>query len=422
MPLLLKITDGIMKGAEVALLPGTRIKLGADENGDIVIPDATLPAVACELDVTDDGCTLLLPEGATRALPLFTIQEINGLSFAIGPADGEWDELKTAADVKQVESPATPAEPADVPPGESAADTPADSSQGNLAVSDGFPAAPESSPIFRRFAWLALLLVVLLCAIGWLFFRRYDATRRRREAAAAEAASRQPTLESLVHDYRLEYSTIDGMPHLKGNLQRRTERLAVRALALAAAPKVTLDLTDDQSIREASEALLFTLTEGKVTLSSAANRSIAIAGEVADVAALTRILKAFEADLPSVEHISAKEIVLLDQLGNVPAGNEGAANEQAAPPTSPDKAPEMDETTKEALATLATTGQEIGVQPPRQPDYPVAGILTVPYPCVVLRNGTRCTIGAQLGEAVIEKIEADCITLQENGRQITWRP
>ena len=59
---------------------------------------------------------------------------------------------------------------------------------------------------------------------------------------------------------------------------------------------------------------------------------------------------------------------------------------------------------------------------PSAPDYPIAGILTAPYPCVVLRNGTRLTEGASLGTAVLVTIAADKLTLKDGGSVIEWRP
>ena len=64
---LLKIAEGPMKGAEIALVGGTRVKVGASDACDIVVADATLGEVAFELDVTESGVTLIRPDG--KVLP-----------------------------------------------------------------------------------------------------------------------------------------------------------------------------------------------------------------------------------------------------------------------------------------------------------------------------------------------------------------
>ena len=43
-------------------------------------------------------------------------------------------------------------------------------------------------------------------------------------------------------------------------------------------------------------------------------------------------------------------------------------------------------------------------------------MLTKPYPCLVLTDGHRLVEGAKLGKAVILKIEAEKLTLEEGGK------
>ena len=57
-----------------------------------------------------------------------------------------------------------------------------------------------------------------------------------------------------------------------------------------------------------------------------------------------------------------------------------------------------------------------------RPGNLIAGILTAPYPCVVMRNGHRVMEGAQIGTAILEKIEADRLVLSEAGKTFEWRP
>jgi hypothetical protein len=58
----------------------------------------------------------------------------------------------------------------------------------------------------------------------------------------------------------------------------------------------------------------------------------------------------------------------------------------------------------------------------KNPEMPVAGILTVPYPCLVLCDGTRAMEGARFGDYVIEKIKADCVIVHHAGGTFEWRP
>jgi hypothetical protein len=58
----------------------------------------------------------------------------------------------------------------------------------------------------------------------------------------------------------------------------------------------------------------------------------------------------------------------------------------------------------------------------KNPEMPVAGILTVPYPCLVLNDGTRAMEGARFGDYVIEKIEADRVIVRQADGTFEWRP
>jgi hypothetical protein len=59
---------------------------------------------------------------------------------------------------------------------------------------------------------------------------------------------------------------------------------------------------------------------------------------------------------------------------------------------------------------------------PAHPEMPVAGILTVPYPCLVLSDGARAMEGARFGEYVVEKIESDRVTVRGREGIFIWRP
>ena len=76
------------------------------------------------------------------------------------------------------------------------------------------------------------------------------------------------------------------------------------------------------------------------------------------------------------------------------------------------------------VAEPTRTSAPIAVPPVRKPvrDYPIAGILTAPYPCVVMRDGQRVMEGAQIGTAVLVKIEADRLVMRDGGSECEWKP
>ena len=53
---------------------------------------------------------------------------------------------------------------------------------------------------------------------------------------------------------------------------------------------------------------------------------------------------------------------------------------------------------------------------------PVCGILTTPYPCLVMRDGRRIMEGAAIGDCVIVEIGADSVTLTNSTGRFTWKP
>ena len=56
------------------------------------------------------------------------------------------------------------------------------------------------------------------------------------------------------------------------------------------------------------------------------------------------------------------------------------------------------------------------------PVLPVCGILTTPYPCLVMRDGRRIMEGAPLGDGVIVEIGADSVTITNSAGRFTWKP
>lgn len=91
MSFILKIVEGPMRGAEVALTEGLRVSVGSGDDCDVVIADGSLPPRAFELDVAADAVTLVKGE-EPQVLEAFAPFSVGTTTFAVGPADAPWPE------------------------------------------------------------------------------------------------------------------------------------------------------------------------------------------------------------------------------------------------------------------------------------------------------------------------------------------
>ncbi len=523
---LLKMVEGPMKGAEIALVPGTRVKVGSADACDVVVADASLPDVAFELDVTDSAVTLILPDGDAKTMHPFEIQAFGTTEVAIGPAEGTWEPLTR------------PAPPAAEAPAEAPAEETSEKSAEGAAAEEPAaetPAAPEGDAtpqppkkgrgllVAGALALLAVLLLAAAVVVLWFWPHvrplamkvsakaaavdvvadRFGALRAKcfsgKDVVAAARAEQKLTLGDLAGQNGLKLDRKDGRPLLKGNLKLRTERLAVRALALACDRTCLFDLTDDESLRASADSLLFLVTEGAIQVAALTNRVATLKGFAAMPADLSTAVRALIADVPGIEKIvttgvktggsTAKSHIKKGAFpetgrkpstaGERPGGATGSVRRRTAaggPPVArlPEQAniaapearlPSLDapsnavvklqaavlsnivaqqtaavsnavarqavmkaaaqaEGDEMPFEVKASNGTFVGLPPGRTPaHYPsIAGILTVPYPCVVLANGMRCVYGAHLGGAEIVDIRADAITLIDDGVEFVWVP
>lgn len=438
MSFLLKIVEGPTKGAEIALVEGLRVSVGSGDDCDIVLADGSLPAHAFELDVTATTVTLVKGD-ETQALTPYEIVDVGTTAFAVGPAEGEWPEnLARAKGLAAGATGAKPGRPADGATGAKPDVAGANSSaagarlgvKGSASVASAAGASPaeaeasgNASERRRRgclfVALLFLSSLVILAGLLYFFWPRVRAACPAAETArvsvvehslrawegakglcraayarcaksAPVAAAPGPSLAEIAAQYALTLTERDGAPLLTGNVRRRTERLAIRSLALADSPNVRFDLTDDESLKAAADELLFVVTEGALKAVAASNRVVTLTGRIPTSAALEKAVRALNSDVKGIERLETRGVAV-----------GGTA------PTAADEAP--------ALPKRRTAK-------PSSPDYPIAGILTAPYPCVVLRNGTRLTEGASLGTARLVRIAADKLTLTDGGTTFEWRP
>ena len=424
---MLKVTEGPLKGAEIALVDGMRVKVGSADTCDIVIADATLAGEAFDLDVAPAAVTLVEPDGKAVELLPFEARSFGTTTFAVGPEDGDWTKVAKREEPKPAEETHTEEKPR-----EEAAPEPSEA---------GKPAEPEPKEEGSRRGigcgcLLAAIIVFIILVLLFVLLPRYvsegtnagvdrmrpysekawntcaglfEKAQPARDADVAtvrpqKAASTQP-LADLAAEYGLSFATDGATPMLSGNLKRRTERLAIRALALASDPSVRFDLTDDETLKTATDELLFACTDGQIKAVAASNRVVTLRGYAPDAASLERTVRALDADVPGIDRLDTTRVMV---GGPAPEPAESAAEEEDEPET---PTPVL-KRKRPSRAKLAAA----------KPDYPVAGVLTKPYPCVVLRNGMRLCEGAMVGTAEIVKIEADKLTLRDGGRTFEWEP
>ena len=410
MSFLLKIVEGPNKGAEIALVSGVTVTLGKGDDCDIVLADPTLPSTPVSIEASDDVVTV---DG--EPLESFAVKTSGATSFAVGPADAPWGELKWPEPAAEVEAEA-----------EKGRETPEDKREKDDEAPAPSPASDEGAPppegqkksrggCVGCLVALVLLMFVL-AGLAWFYqasikdycdSKGYDlrVVGNVVKLVCSSDNSETPTpvekitLATVAARYGLSVEEGDGVSRITGNLKTRAERLRATAEAYEVRPGVDLDLSDDESFRTAADDALFTLTEGALKVVAATNRVLSICGVSSSPTTLGRTLRALNADLPKLRNVDAAGV----RFGIVPkqetsdAGQEGFSMET---PLSRPKAKKKSTT----------------------PSLPVCGILTKPYPCLVMRDGTRVLEGASLDGSVIVKIEADEVTVTNSTGRFTWKP
>lgn len=399
MSFLLKIVEGPNKGAEIALVEGVAVTFGKGDDCDIVIADSTMPAEPMNIEPSETGVTV-----GGEALEPLHVKTVGATSFAVGPTDAPWGELvwpsneKPKVEETKVEEPKV---------------------EGTKKSDPEEPEDKQSEKQTRlgcvgcRLAMLALLIAMI--ALGWVFrgsikecdwSKLYDRfiTRSRAGDSSVSDIHSPATLESIAEKYGLAFANERTTPSLSGNLATRRERLAATAEAYEAMPGVELDITDDESFRTAAEDALFTLTEGALKVSVATNRFLRIVGSSPSPAALKKTIEALNGDLPRLRDVDMTGVSI-----------RGAAVSKTADEVydETDSTPVSDSNSKRYAAKQSRN---------KKTEFPVCGIFTVPYPCLVLRDGKRIFEGASIGDSVILKIEADSVTVTNSTGRFEWKP
>ena len=400
MSFLLKIVEGPNKGAEIALVEGVAITLGKDDDCDVVLADKTMPEAPFKVEASADGVTV---DG--EALEPLAVKTVGATSFAIGPADAPWGALKWP---KTEEPEETPRGDADAH--SEVAPEPAVETREERSEEAGEKKRRVRGGCFGCLVALVVLLLVL-AFLAWFFraeLRPHVETAWER-LSKQRAESHQPsilpasTLSDIASKYGLALVESNDVTRLSGNLRTRRERLAATAEAYQAKPGVELDISDDESFRAAAEDALFTLSEGALKVSVATNRFLSVVGSSPSPMWLKKMLEALNADLPKLRNVDVSGVVMSNRaVAGLDRKDEGGQVGEflGSGSSSPLRS-------RKAAASAA---------------MPVCGILTMPYPCLVMRDGRRIMEGASIGDSVIVKIDADSIVLTNSIRRFVWKP
>lgn len=391
----LKIVRGANEGAEIALPEGVSVSLGKGDDCDIVLADATLPDEALTLEASSNGVTL-----NGEPLEPSVVVERGATSFAIGPADAPWGELKWP---EREEKPAGPAVER------------SDKEEEGEVVAQ--PSSRQTNKRYGCFGCL-LMLILLLIALGvvvWIFRERavpyvervvrvihgrsHETPVDAGANGEAHVSSVDDVLSALVERYGLELTNRAERVTLVGDFATRAERLSATAEAYAAQPGVELDFCDDESLRSAAADTLALVGEKGMRIGVVTNRVLVLSGTAAN---LRRILEAFAADIPKLRNVDCSGV----RIGNVV--EQGATD--------------VVESDGNVSAHVRNAPRLVSRKAVHERSLPVCGIMTTPYPCLVLKNGTRVTEGAPFGDSVILKIEADMVTLTNSTGRFTWKP
>ena len=408
MNFLLKIVEGPNKGAEIALVEGVAVTLGKGDDCDIVLADATLPDTPLNIEASADGVVV----NGEPAQP-FHVKTFGATSFAVGPADAPWGGLEWPS----AKSEETGNGERGTGNGEQGTGKDAPATQVSRPASqDQSTEEPKEKKRRGGLGCLVvlLLLLLILAVLGWFFRDRIGEMGWVRWARgsgdsgqsgeAGEAAQAEATgLSAVAAKYGLSLSESEAGATLSGNLKTRRERLAATAEAYQEQPGVNLDISDDESFRMAAEDALFTLTEGALKVAAATNRVVVITGVSRSPGALKKTLESLNADMPRLRNVDV-------------GGVRFDASLVCAEPAS-----EVSDPPGKSVAPARRTASKKPTKP-STPALPVCGILTTPYPCLVMRDGRRILEGAAIGENTIVKIEADYVVVTNSLGRFELKP
>ena len=412
---ILRVVGGPLKGAEIALVAGTRIKVGSGDACDVLVSDPSLGDVAFELEVAEDEVSIIMPDGATKTLLDYEAQTFGSSSFAIGAAEGTWPEVvwpEKKSEELRVKSEGVPS--GELPPKvDSLKEKP----------KDGKPEAEDAKGGKGRHVFglvslvlLSVVIVLALLAFWWL--------RCRKTCCSEQASSLLPrvTLADVAERYGVSVVETNGLVILRGNLKTRAERLEATAAAFQAKPGVELDLMDDESLDEAAGALVSMIVGDALKVETATNRIVVLRGDAGTSETLRQVLAAMARDIPGLLNIDCARVVCGEELETPVKVSFASVKADVQTARSVEPEPQIPRSVESEQKPLLAKGKKVKRLVAAPLKLPLCGILTVPYPCIILKNGNRVFEGGEFGGYTVEKISATAVTLRDGKRTFEWKP
>ena len=426
MNMLLKIVQGPNAGAEIMLAEGMTLSLGKGDMCDILLADMSLGDVVCELEINAERVRLLLPGGAEERLEPFHVKFLGETTaIAIGPESGAWEELVwpargvSSVNVSQDDGEAEPEAPAESQPDGNAARSRHFGCGCVLALAvllaigvfaAGILFCPAASEWFSRRGVpvekvkSAIMPVQRACAEGLCKLKGFANSRGKGEKPVRQVAHSRD-VNSLAADLGLVCSETNDAFVVSGNFATRATRLAATASLYAAKPGVKLDLSDDESLRSATAEVLDLVSEGNLKVSSASNRVVAISGFSPSASELRKVIEAISSDVPYVRSVDCSQVRLGEATGAI------AVSQMS-----------KESGSRNGANAIKASRSRIEARKSDVPKMPVVGVMTLPYPCLVLKDGSRVAEGAEFNGFIIEKIGADTIQIRGPEGMFEWKP
>ena len=465
MNFILKIVQGPNTGAELALVEGVNVKLGKGEECDVVLADQTLSEVACELEVSAERVMMLLPGGGQERLEPYRVKILGTTAIALGPADSQWETLIWPGTEEEAE-----------------ADEAKRKAEEEAAAAEAARLAAEEAarkPSIWGWKGRGFFLLVFLALELLIWFMRpvigkgmdwgrakihqcyKKMTAKPGVAEVPEEPLPQRSLAEIAAEHNLALvANENDKLLLSGNLKTRQERLQVTAEAFQSFHKVQMALSDDESMRQAAQEMLWMLSEGKLRVVQSENRKLTLAGEIGTVEELRRVLEGLKQDVAFLEEVDVNGVTVreLVEMAERKAAAEKArlaaeAAERARLAAEKEKAEELAAAAREAaeqaekaaaeaqaVQNVQTAGGSVPAETTQamaellngivnavapkaaRPSLPVVGVMTVPYPCLVTQDGSRLFEGADFQGYVIEKITEEKVVLRKGEERLDWRP
>ncbi|MBR4611432.1 MAG: hypothetical protein IKO40_01820, partial [Kiritimatiellae bacterium] len=243
-----------------------------------------------------------------------------------------------------------------------------------------------------RLIGAAVLVVILLALL--LIGLRSCMSGKSNEPIEPKEVLEARALSAVIERYGLVATNRDGRAVLIGDFATRAERLAATAEAYSAQPGIALDFADAVSLKAAVANTLSLVGETNLSVTDVTNRVAVLAGEVSN---FRRALEAIKADVPKIANVDVAGVA----LGGASLAGLETTDERPVDGSSP---------VSNSMSSI------------QAPPLPVCGILTTPYPCLVMSDGRRILEGAAIGDFVVMEIGADSVMLTNSIGRVEWKP